>query len=526
VSPGAKRHRRWWILAIFLVVVAAAAVGGILWFGRSKTPAVRYLTATAATGTIADTIQADFTLAAAHGTTTIALGGSAASSGAATGNSSTSTGATSSTTTSSRTNTNTAVATFVARATSDSGSPVPTPSASTTDMPTPSPSATTTPKPTPKPRPSRTRTPSPKPTSSGGFGGGPSSGTRSSTSSSTSSGSSTTTTSVSGVVTRISLPVGATPHTLQRLLTVSGKPIFAFVSSTPLYKTLSVSLSSGSQVANVMALQRALKAGGYYTGSVNGTFGTSTQTAVEAWQADQGVSQTGLITTTQFVWVPKGRIIYSWSVALGNQVSSGTALATVGAPRDLVAQALVSQADIASLKVGQKATLTIDGDTSDPFTGTISFIDSQPASSGSSVGSSSSTVEYTVDFLPHRLPSLARSGMTGTLAIILAQRTNVLIVPTRAVSGTSSVPYVRVMVNGTPAYRQVQTGMATSTYTQITDGLAAGEVVVTGQYSNAATSTSGSSGFGGLSGFPGGGTFRRSSGSSGGSGSFPVPPGQ
>ncbi|MEI6726589.1 MAG: HlyD family efflux transporter periplasmic adaptor subunit [Actinomycetes bacterium] len=331
---------------------------------------------------------------------------------------------------------------------------------------------------------------------------------------------------MSGVVTRISLPVGATPHTLQRLLTVSGKPIFAFVSSTPLYKTLSVSLSSGSQVANVMALQRALKARGYYTGSVSGAFDTSTQTAVEAWQADEGVGQTGQITTTQFVWVPKGRMIYSWSVALGNQVSSGTALATVGAPRDLIAQALVSQADIASLKVGQKATLTIDGDTSNPFTGTISFIDSQPASSGSSGGTSSGTVEYTVDFVPHHLPSLARSGMTGTLVIILAQRTNVLIVPTRAVSGTSSVPLVRVMVNGKPAYRQVQTGMATSTYTQITSGIAAGEVVVTGEYSNAATTTSGSSGLGGLSGFPGAGTFRRASGTSGGSGAFPAPPGQ
>ncbi len=524
MSAAVNTRRRWWILAVFLVVVAAAVAGGILWFGRGKTPAVRYLTATAATGTIAQTIQADFTLAAAQGTTTIALGGTSASSGSTTGSGSSTTGTGASTTTTSSTS-SAGTTTYVVLRTSDSGSPVPTPSASATGTPppTPSPSATATPPPTPKPTPSRTRTPSPKPTSSGGFGGGSSSGTRSSTSSST-SGSSTATTSVSGVVTRISLPAGATPHTLQRLLKVSGKPIFAFVSSTPLYKTLSVGLSSGSQVANVMALQRALKAGGYYTGSVNGTFGTSTQTAVEAWQADQGISQTGQITTTQFVWVPKGRIIYSWRVALGNQVASGTALATVGAPRDLIAQALVSQADIANLKVGQKAALTIDGDTSNPFTGTISFIDSQPASSGSSGGSSSSTVEYTVDFVPHRLPSLARSGMTGTLAIILAQRTDVLIVPTRAVSGTSSVPYVRVMVNGVPAYRQVQTGMATSTYTQITSGLAAGEVVVTGEYSNAATSTSGSSGLGGLGGFPGGGTFRRSSGSSGGSGSFPVPP--
>ena len=41
----------------------------------------------------------------------------------------------------------------------------------------------------------------------------------------------------------------------------------------------------------------------------------------------------------------------------------------------------MTQADISSLKVGQKATLTIDGATSDPFTGTIASIATQPASS-------------------------------------------------------------------------------------------------------------------------------------------------
>lgn len=500
-----KKRRRWLILAVFVIAVAAAVVGGVLWFGRSETTAVRYLTATAATGTIAQTVQADFTLAAAQGTTTIALGGSSTSSSSSTTNSSSSI------------TTDSAVTTYAAISTVASPTPTPSSSATGTSSPTPTPSSSSTP--TPTPTPSRSGTPTPKPSPSrSASGGGASTGSRSS--GSTSSSSSTSSTSVSGVVTRIALPVGATPRTLQRLLTVSGKPVFAFVSPTPLYKTLSVDLSSGSQLANVKALQRALKARGYYTGSVSGTFGSSTKTAVKAWQADQGVSKTGQITTTQFVWVPKGRVIYSWSVALGSRVSSGTALVTVGAPRDLVAQALVSQADIASLKVGQKATLTIDGDTSDPFTGKISFIDTQSASSSSSSGTSSSTVQYTVNFVPHGLPLLARSGMTGTLAVVLAQRKNVLIVPTRAVSGTSSVPYVRVMVNGKPAYRQVQTGMATSTYTQITGGLAAGEVVVTGQYSNTAstsTTTSGSSGLGGLGGL--GGTGSRPSGA--GQGGFP-----
>jgi len=155
--------------------------------------------------------------------------------------------------------------------------------------------------------------------------------------------------------------------------------------------------------------------------------------------------------------------------------------------------------------------MTIDGYDSDAFTGRISFISSEPASSSSANGSSSST-QYSITVSPQDLPKLAKSGMTGTLDIVLAQRTNVLLVPTTAVSGSSTTSFVRVMQDGAPVYRQVQTGMATSSYTEITSGLAVGETVVTGQYSNGATSTGttsstqsrSSGGFPGAGGFPGG----------------------
>ncbi len=70
-----KKRRRWWLLAVIVIVIAAAAVGGFLWFGRGKTTSVHYLTATAASGTIANTVQADFSLADASSEMTIALGG-------------------------------------------------------------------------------------------------------------------------------------------------------------------------------------------------------------------------------------------------------------------------------------------------------------------------------------------------------------------------------------------------------------------------------------------------------------------
>ena len=78
--------------------------------------------------------------------------------------------------------------------------------------------------------------------------------------------------------------------------------------------------------------------------------------------------------------MPTGSVLTSWTVGLGSHVSSGTALASVVSPSRLSASALISQADIAELKVGQKAQMTIDGYDSDAFTGRISFISSQPAS--------------------------------------------------------------------------------------------------------------------------------------------------
>jgi hypothetical protein len=372
--------------------------------------------------------------------------------------------------------------------------------------------------PTPKPRPSATY--SAKPSTHSTASSSSSYSTHSASSVTTSSYSATTSSSSSlGVVTNVALAAGAKPHTLQRLLTISGSPVYAFVSAAPLYTTLSTSLSTGAQRTNVEALQSALKAAGYYSGDISGDFSSATQTALEDWQGAHGLSESGEVTTSRFVWVPKGAAIESWNVVVGAPVSASTALATIDFPRDLIVQAQVTQSQLASLKMGQTAACTIDGLTNGAFDSKITSISTQPASSSSS-GSSSSATEYTVDLQPDGLPSLARSGMTGSLTVTIASRSNVLVVPTSAVSGTTSASFVRVMQNGVPQYREVTTGLATSSLTQITSGLVSGEVVVTGTYSNSASSTSTSTGsFGGLG--SGGGFFRRSTtGGSGGGATF------
>ena len=535
------KKKRWLIVAVFVIVIAAVAAGAYLWFGRNTSSSVHYLTAKVTKGTISQTVSADFTLSSANGTTSIALGGGAASDSSSSSSNSSSTSSPSATTSSVDSSTSLAsaevpasshaggTATTVYAAYTGQGSAVrlyaskglpvasdasgsPSPSPTTTVTPTPTPTPTKTKTPFPSPSPSATSFPSGGGGSSGISGGGLSGGSAAGASSAT-TGSSTTTT-YSGVVTRLVQPAGATPETLRQLLYVSGKPVFAFVSATPLWKNLSTSLASGAQRVNVAALQKALKKQGYYKKAVNGNFNSATKKALKRWQKAMGVKATGVVDVTKFVWMPTGSVLTSWSVNLGSHVSSGTALASVVSPSRLSASASISQSDIASLKVGQKAQMTIDGYTSDAFTGRISFISSEPASSSSSATSSSSSTQYSITVSSQSLPKFAKSGMTGTLDIVLKQASNVLMVPTTAVSGSASTSFVRVMQDGQPVFRQVETGMATSSYTEITSGLTAGETVVTGQYTDGANSTGSNSSQsdrpgGGLlqggGGFPGGG---------------------
>lgn len=551
------KKKRWLIVAVFVIVIAAVAAGAYLWFGRGTSSSVHYLTAKVTKGTISQTVSADFALSSANGTTSIALGGGAASDSSSSSSNSSSTSSPSATTSSVDSSTSlasaevpasshasgTATAAYAAytgqgsavtvfasdvlsAASGDSGSPSPSPTTTVSPTPTPTPSPTKTKTPFPSPSPSTTSFPS------GGSGRSGISGGSAAGAGSTTSGSSTTTTS-SGVVTRLVLPAGATPATLQKLLYVSSKPVFAFVSATPLWKNLSTSLATGAQRVNVAALQKALKKQGYYKKAVNGNFTSATKKALKRWQKAMGVKATGVVDVTKFVWMPKGSVLTSWSVNLGSHVSSGTALASVVSPSRLSASASISQSDIASLKVGQKAQMTIDGYTTDAFNGRISFISSEPASSSSSATSSSSSTQYSITISSQSLPKFAKSGMTGTLNIVLKQASNVLMVPTSAVSGSASTSFVRVMQDGQPVFRQVETGMATSSYTEITSGLTAGETVVTGQYTDGANSTSSNStqrSGGGLlqggGGFPGGGGGFPSGGGFPGGGAPPAGGGQ
>jgi len=64
-------------------------------------------------------------------------------------------------------------------------------------------------------------------------------------------------------------------------------------------------LSNGSTGSEVSSMQTVLKNAGLYTGTVDGDFGPLTQSAVEAYQTQRGVTVDGVVGDETW-WVPAG----------------------------------------------------------------------------------------------------------------------------------------------------------------------------------------------------------------------------
>jgi len=103
-------------------------------------------------------------------------------------------------------------------------------------------------------------------------------------------------------------------------------------------------------------------------------------------------------------------------------------------------------------------------------------------------------------------PAELRPGMSADISIVAASATNVLAIPSRALSGSAGAYTVRVVAaDGTVSVRSVEVGLVTSSLAEIKSGLQAGEQVVTGTSSTQNTTTTGTGG----GAFPGGGFIRR-----------------
>jgi macrolide-specific efflux system membrane fusion protein len=153
--------------------------------------------------------------------------------------------------------------------------------------------------------------------------------------------------------------------------------------------------------------------------------------------------------------------------------STGTAITLAASTYEVTAD--VVESDISAMTIGQEATVTVDAIDA-VIGGTVAAI--APAASGASGGD---VVSFPVTVALTGAPSALRAGMTADITIVTASATDVLTIPSTALRGTAGSYRVQVMgVDGTPVATAVEVGLVTDTTAEITGGLTAGDVVVTG----------------------------------------------
>ena len=207
--------------------------------------------------------------------------------------------------------------------------------------------------------------------------------------------------------------------------------------------------------------------------------------SVLSQQANLESAQNNLANAT--LKAPSAGVVASVSSQVGEFVSGGGTANPFILLADLSGVALhgtIGEADVAKLQLGQVATLTVDAVGTARMTGKVSALDPLATiAQGVPV--------YGVDVLIDIPNPQIRPGMSGTAAIIIASRQNVLTVPNLAVRTANGRRYVQLLKDGQPVDTEVSFGIGNETVTEVTSGLQEGDTVVLPQPRAAASGAAG-----------------------------------
>ncbi len=134
------------------------------------------------------------------------------------------------------------------------------------------------------------------------------------------------------------------------------------------------------------------------------------------------------------------------------------------------ADVLVSDSLINQIRLGQRVEVTPVGDTA-PLGGTVEQITPMaPTTKG--------VPSFPVTVLLDRPRLSLYAGISANVAITIAHRSNVLLVPTSCVHTNGRHSYVKLLEGGRSVNKSVKLGLSSGVYTQISSGLQQGSTVI------------------------------------------------
>lgn len=190
------------------------------------------------------------------------------------------------------------------------------------------------------------------------------------------------------------------------------------------------------------------------------------------------------------------------STSSGSSASSAPQIEVISTGSYLV-NASVDASDVGLIAKNDQAVITPNGASTNVF-GLVSSV-------GIVATTTSGVSSFPVVITLTGSPSGLYPGTTATVAIVYRQLSNVLVVPTLAISRSGGTTTVLVPSGGTPIQRTVVTGLSSGGQTQIVSGLQDGDQIMVavpvGNSGNSGSTGTGRSGGGGGFGGRGGGGF-------------------
>ena len=197
---------------------------------------------------------------------------------------------------------------------------------------------------------------------------------------------------------------------------------------------------------------------------------------VEKTKAALAIAQQNL--TDVYLRAPFAGTIATKSKQIGELVTSADQVYYVLGQGGLEVVANIPEVDIARIHVGADAEGTLDAfSASEQFPLTIESIDPDQTTIDG-------VVYYKTHFIFKNVDARFRSGMSVNLTMTANQKTDVLVVPRRAVSQRAASSTIRVLPaghNATPEVRNVSVGLRGDSDVEIISGLVEGDLVIVGE---------------------------------------------
>lgn len=171
---------------------------------------------------------------------------------------------------------------------------------------------------------------------------------------------------------------------------------------------------------------------------------------------------------------PINGIVTKKDIELGEMATANTNVISVISESEFEMEANIPEADIAKVKVGNLANVTLDA-----YSGDIIFpakvTEIEPAET---MVEGVATYKTTFQFL--NKDERIKSGMTANIDIMTAKKENVLLVPSRAISGKAGERFVMVDEGGSALVeRKIEIGLkGVDGDTEVLSGLSEGEKIV------------------------------------------------